>query len=976
MKKFLSILLALAVGFTFTFGSAMSAFATEYNANPTAEQVIAGEQAALADVVKSAKNKITYTGGYVTGFYSITGVTFGADYAGLITSEAVNHALKTLVSDVYDQKIYDKAWSLIKDGTLSDADVKEIQGVWADADSVEKVLTIFTEKGKYTEALKKQTELDKTAALAAIDAAAAKSGEYSTEEYLDAKNNYISLDDRKYTEGKSEAGMLDNAVKTAKAAIEAVTGTGKKDILKIRTAASAFNGKFKAGNTADASFFNAYADANHKYFMTLTDRQNALTSYKNLAVKDMESRAQKFEESYTTYLQTKIADIKETEKEKAKAQEQLASLPADLTAVIGSYTDRLLAVEINDYYTPKMAYEAIDGIKAEVEKTLVSTVNKPDDYEKFQDAVDKASEVTSLIAYAKSYAETLKTTYVDDSTELKYDASVIETILATALQKIKDGEIDTKAGVRNFMDNYADTLARADIALAVERVDALNALDAFNEDGIAPASAYDDADYASLGRLDAINALRDKAVADVNAATTVKGIKDIVSEFRKAVGAYLTDEQCDAVYKSSNVNTALNSKGVGTARSFAELATRDVNAYFVGKTGYSTAAVNAIINNIKHELKVAVCGLGKTNPSANDAYNAMVKAYNNIFTKEIAKAKTTAETAAEATKVTDLIKAIDTPVTQASRDKITAAREAYDAYVAIPGAKTSDIKNVNNLDNAESRLKYLDKAEILAAYAALANKDITVADKDAVAAIEELNAAYKNNWNEKSGYENGIAIIKGKYVKAAVQSFIAKASALPAEIAAKDADAVKAAREAYDEIVRLAKEEGYTEEYLKAFLKNTYDAGDLTECYGNILKSYIKLENAEKTLGIVTAVTNKDVKAYLNTLKVTVKSAKTAKKNVKVTAKVTVRATGDAADFTKFTDAGYTFKYKFYRSTKTTVKYTVKKAKDTTTWTNTAGKKGTKYYYKVKVFAYDKDGKFVGQTYQSQCNYTSKVFGK
>ena len=32
MKKFLSILLALAVGFTFTFGSAMSAFAaTEYS---------------------------------------------------------------------------------------------------------------------------------------------------------------------------------------------------------------------------------------------------------------------------------------------------------------------------------------------------------------------------------------------------------------------------------------------------------------------------------------------------------------------------------------------------------------------------------------------------------------------------------------------------------------------------------------------------------------------------------------------------------------------------------------------------------------------------------------------------------------------------------------------------------------------------------------------------------------------------------
>ena len=149
MKKFLSILLALAVGFTFTFGSAMSAFATEYNANPTAEQVISGEQAALAEIVSDASKKITYTGGYVTGFDSTTGVAFDTNYAGLISAEAVNHALATLVTEVYNQKIDDKAKALIKDGTLSDADVAEIQNVWTDAGTVTKVLTILTEEGKY-----------------------------------------------------------------------------------------------------------------------------------------------------------------------------------------------------------------------------------------------------------------------------------------------------------------------------------------------------------------------------------------------------------------------------------------------------------------------------------------------------------------------------------------------------------------------------------------------------------------------------------------------------------------------------------------------------------------------------------------------------------------------------------------------------------------------------------------------------------
>ena len=40
MKKFLSILLALAVGFTFTFGSAMSAFAATTNSLNEAQNYV------------------------------------------------------------------------------------------------------------------------------------------------------------------------------------------------------------------------------------------------------------------------------------------------------------------------------------------------------------------------------------------------------------------------------------------------------------------------------------------------------------------------------------------------------------------------------------------------------------------------------------------------------------------------------------------------------------------------------------------------------------------------------------------------------------------------------------------------------------------------------------------------------------------------------------------------------------------------
>ena len=79
MKKFLSILLALAVGFTFTFGSAMSAFgATEYslddyNAALQAEKT--AQQGYMASAKAKALNEFKYN---ENGFTS-------ADLSGIAT---------------------------------------------------------------------------------------------------------------------------------------------------------------------------------------------------------------------------------------------------------------------------------------------------------------------------------------------------------------------------------------------------------------------------------------------------------------------------------------------------------------------------------------------------------------------------------------------------------------------------------------------------------------------------------------------------------------------------------------------------------------------------------------------------------------------------------------------------------------------------------------------------------------------------
>ena len=97
-----------------------------------------------------------------------------------------------------------------------------------------------------------------------------------------------------------------------------------------------------------------------------------------------------------------------------------------------------------------------------------------------------------------------------------------------------------------------------------------------------------------------------------------------------------------------------------------------------------------------------------------------------------------------------------------------------------------------------------------------------------------------------------------------------------------------------------------------------------------------------------------------------VRTSKTSKKNIKAVVSGDVKA---------LTDAGYTVKYKFYRSIKKASKYAVLKTKADNTYINTKGKKGTKYYYKAKALVYQGD-KLVGQTELKQCKYGVRTWSK
>ena len=144
-------------------------------------------------------------------------------------------------------------------------------------------------------------------------------------------------------------------------------------------------------------------------------------------------------------------------------------------------------------------------------------------------------------------------------------------------------------------------------------------------------------------------------------------------------------------------------------------------------------------------------------------------------------------------------------------------------------------------------------------------------------------------------------------------------------------------------------------------------------CLLNILKTKGEKDDKEKNENEKAGEkdgkeeTDKMIAREVSKLRLTARSARTAKKNVKLVVK---------GDLKAITDAGYTVKYKFYRSTKKSAGYKAMKTGKSGIYINTYGKKGTLYYYKVKVMVYDKDGNFVAQTALKQCKYANRLWTK
>ena len=139
------------------------------------------------------------------------------------------------------------------------------------------------------------------------------------------------------------------------------------------------------------------------------------------------------------------------------------------------------------------------------------------------------------------------------------------------------------------------------------------------------------------------------------------------------------------------------------------------------------------------------------------------------------------------------------------------------------------------------------------------------------------------------------------------------------------------------------------------------------------LKTGDKVEVTFSRIPPTKAQIDKAIKTSAGNLKLTVRTSKTPKKNIKAVVKQ------DAALkslLQEVKEAGYTVKYKFYRSESKKSGYAARLTKTTGVYLNTEGQANAKYYYKAKLQILDREGKTIAETSLKQCRFGVRIWTK
>ena len=976
MKKFLSILLALAVGFTFTFGSAMSAFAAKDSSGNFVGYTVDEAKTLLQDAMAQAKAD-TCTVNY-SADHDSAGLT--KDYTSWkISAEHMQAGIQA----GYD-KVLEEINNLSGSLTLIATTKATVAGASASVDVVTGVkiggsstATTFTgnatqDKGNMATLLETYSTGD-----GLVEAEKAAFADYQA--YL------TGLVDKVDTSVYTDTNYKDNNHVNAKGELVGYTAKDEKT----------YDTSIEAAN-ADIAYAKAVI-SNAKFAPTVTnsDPASAIASWNVKSYNDLYSalfdatgsKTIKTEVAYDEIVESKDIGLtyKLTGDYSTKASEagNAATLSAAQALAKARLAQLVATYQTESVYKSNQDAEIAAYVEAQTyvieNTTVVADVNKL-----LTDADTRTDKVTSVasikpilnatnaviakgkiaVPYSQRCAsaaaykadmEALKTNYT--TMGYTWDADKATEVMTASLIGIYNGDTTvsaaTDANSIKSSDLTAGNKAEAKIDLSEIVADTAN---------VAASGSAVNAEVYTFPRTFAASSTKKQATTSVADGDTYfekqwDTVKTAVDAYNTAVDAAVTQDDVKAAaytlyvaikdIKASTIYTEVaKNNNFDSLKKYAGL------TYDRAKAANNNVAADIFVKFYKEVAITASTGTGLSADNVNLWYiaqgatdKASAEAMYADACKVIDAYKTLAAIKGEAAAVTAQINALPAKASDVKLTDKAAIVAAFDAYDALAKDAQKYVTNTNRLNADIEKVKELEEYDLRVKAAALPKEAVaTTANKEAIKAYKDAFEAYADT----TAYEgnviaspynyvtalNKIQTAEGKAINAQYNALAAKANA--GTLTAEDATAVKALQDAIA---------AYIDEY------KTSPSATIEMETAKIAATVAKLVEAEKW-------TADDAKAYVQDLSIAVRTAKVGKK-VKVTVK---------ADVQTLIDNGYTVTYKFYKSTKKGSGYKNTVNKTANTYTNTNPVKG-KNYYKVKLVVKNADGAVVATTPLTQCKY-------
>ena len=888
MKKFLTVLLVIAVMFTFSFGTAMAATYTldDYASALTAEKT------AQLGYMNSAKiqavNSYTYDeDGFTTDGYMKAAYEAAAD-------EVIADATK-LMDEAINDVLNDANWP--KDAAPNKAIV---------AEAYSKTMGDLTTKdGMLAEMAKKADTLNKTQAPL-------------TKAFVEGK---LNVDMSKYdtTAKKYEGNTLtaaqavQKAIDETKDAIDKAandktkTDAEKKDAYKA--AYDAFKVKLAAIKTIDDDKFTddinagtvdaaveAYAKA------TLDDIAGGLAINPNMAADGVED--------WSAVANGTLKAFWDASKTNANKGEFFGVAIANITKVTRTEVAAVAAAYKNAVAAAKAPVKAY----ANGDVTKVTALN---DAAKRLSILANATKAVEKYADVKAYGDKMKAAY--EFGIKKYDDVAVDAAVKAAEQLVYD-DLNKDVYDTTTAEAYINAAAaKENLTLTATNFEAQKFRKAIQD---AAKKMYKDGTTAREVQVKVAYGDDKTAEADL---VYLKGTYDSEAADKwdeiaqNAVADLLDAQSYDEITKIMTDAAA----DFGKLLKAADAA--DVKA---ARTSYCNALVNY------GDLKASLLNNEKDYPAATitAAVAQGKKLINKATTVDAVKAAyADAQAIIDGIKTVDELKAAKDAVekqiaalpytsklTEADKPAVRAAYDAYDAYMNMPGA--SEVSNKALLKEKYDKVNELaaktidDKAKALNKQ--LKNLTNSDADKAAKAALKAEADAVKA---EAKALNKEIKDVNADY-----DGFLTRVSMSEYDKLTEEDFSAAVAADALVKLTKAAKD-GASQEEMKAAM-DAYKA----------LTDRQRYEIDETALPLIKVIENK-LGAAVKGLKLTTKSS--AKKG-SITVKWTVKGDASVADG-----------YQVWKSTKQSKGYKKAITTAKKSYKNTKGlKKGTRYYYKVRAY--------------------------